>query len=94
MLQSACTAHVSLSLFDLASEDDLPLPLRVFALRMLMWLVDHHGDVVSPQIAAYSGPDGLESLLMKSVPQSALVLVWQGIAYSGRRSMVVCLFFA
>ena len=65
VLMSASTAHVSLSLFDIASEDGLPFHLRVFALRLLMWLVDKNGGIVGAQVSAYAGADGMESLLMR-----------------------------
>jgi hypothetical protein len=55
----------SLGLFDVTSDRTLPFHLRIFALRLLMWLCDKDCETVARQTAAYSGEGGVETLLLQ-----------------------------
>jgi hypothetical protein len=64
-LAAAVQCHVCLTLFDIGNEDGLPFHLRVFALRLLMWVSDRNVAAVEAQVAAYAGDNAVEKLLLK-----------------------------
>jgi hypothetical protein len=45
VLLAGCNGHVGLSLYDIANEDILPFHLRVFALRLTLWMWTKHSTV-------------------------------------------------